>query len=161
LQQLCRVTDTPKLTAVLWQAARILAACGVAYGAAALIGLKEGYWALISVVVVMQPGLSDTWVASRNRVAGTLIGAAVGGAVLEAVARGAPREVLFWATLAPLAVLTAAVPTLRLSCITLVIVVLVPSGAAPLVMPVSRVGEILLGTGSSLLVALIWPGQKA
>ena len=98
----------------LWQAVRILAACALAYVAARLIGLSEFYWALVNA-------------AGRDRALGTLIGALAGLAVIAAGQQGASTFALFWVALVPLAILTAMKPTLRLSCVTLVIVVLVPA----------------------------------
>ena len=50
----------------LWQAARILVACGISYGGSKLMGLQEGYWALITAVVVTQPALGSTLSAGRT-----------------------------------------------------------------------------------------------
>ncbi len=120
-----------------------------------LCGLKEGYWALITAIVVTQPLLDDTIAASRNRVLGTLIGAAAGFFVLEGARLGFPTVVLFWCALAPLAVLTAVRQNLRLSCITLIVVVLIPSVGPPFVRPLDRVFGILLGTLASIVVAAV------
>ncbi len=115
--------------------------------------MHEGYWALITAIVVTQPLFDDTLVASRNRVLGTLIGAAAGFVVLEAARLGLPVGALFWCALLPLAVLTAAHPNLRLSCITLIVVVLIPASGPPFVRPLDRVFGILLGTLGSIAVA--------
>ena len=74
----------------LWQAVRIMAACGLAYGGSKLLGVPEGYWALITSIVVTQPVLDETLAAGRDRVLGTLIGAAVGLGVSEAARHGTP-----------------------------------------------------------------------
>ena len=42
------------------QTVRILAACVAAYIASRLIGLAEEYWAIVTAVVVTQPGLRET-----------------------------------------------------------------------------------------------------
>ncbi len=136
-----------------WQAARLTGACALAYAAAALIGLPEVYWSLITAIVVTQPEFSKTLTASRDRVIATLIGAAIGLLVLEAAARGAPKLPLFVVALAPLLLLTAMKPNLRMSGVTLIVVVLVPSLSGPFVRPFDRVVEILLGTIASLIVS--------
>ncbi len=59
---------------------------------------------------------------------------------------------LFWIALVPLAVLTAIKPNLRLGCITLIIIVLVPTTGSPYALPFERVVGILLGTVSSIVV---------
>jgi len=144
-----------------WQTLRILAACVLAYGFAKLFGLKEEYWGLITAIVVTQPALDDTLRASRNRIFGTLIGAAVGFVVLEAVQHGLPSQLLFWLALVPLALLTAIRQDLRLSCITLIVVVLIPSAGPPFERPIDRVLGILVGTmGSVIAAALIRQPQR-
>lgn len=140
-------------SAHLWQMIRILGACALAFAGAKLIGLPEVYWSLITAVVVTQPELRNTLTAGRDRIIATLAGAAVGFIVLEAVAHGAPMLPLFWAALAPLALLTAIRPNLRLSCATLIVVVLVPTLAEPFARPFDRVIEILLGTVASIIVS--------
>jgi uncharacterized membrane protein YccC len=140
----------------IWHAVRILGACAVAFLGATLIGLPEIYWSLITAVVVTQPAFDDTVKASRDRVLATLIGAAAGFLVLEAEAHGAPKAPLFCAALVPLALLTALQPYLRLSCVTLIVVVLVPSNViGPYVRPFDRVVEILLGTIASIIVSVL------
>jgi uncharacterized membrane protein YccC len=138
---------------IVWQTVRIIAACAIAEAFSALAGLKEGYWALVTAVVVTQPALDDTLTASKNRILGTLVGAAAGFVVLELAQHGLARAPLFWLALLPLAVLTAYQQSLRLSCITLIIVVLVPSSAGLFARPLDRVFGILLGTAASILVA--------
>ena len=144
----------------LWQTVRILAACALAYGAARLIGLSEDYWALVTAVVVTQPALPATLTAGRDRALATLIGALVGLAVIAAGQWGASTLALFWVALVPLAILTAMKPTLRLSCVTLVIVVLVPAPGNPFARPFERVLEILVGVLASIVVSAVTPGRQ-
>ena len=137
----------------VWQTARLLAATALAFGACELIGLREVYWALVTAVVVTRPAWGDTVEASRDRVIGTLIGAFAGLAVIYARERGGSPLVLFWIALVPLAILTAIKPNLRLSCITLIIVALVPAAGDPFALPFERVVGILMGTLASIAVA--------
>jgi uncharacterized membrane protein YccC len=142
------------------QSVRILAACAIAYGASQWIGLKESYWALITAVVVTQPALSDTLPAGKDRVIGTLIGAIAGLGVIGAAYLGYSSSILFWIALIPLAILTAMRANLRLSCVTLAVVVLVPSTGAPFVRPLDRVFAILLGTLASVVVSAAIRGEQ-
>jgi uncharacterized membrane protein YccC len=130
-------------------------ACGLADLIARGAGLPERYWALITAVVVLQPMLSDTLAAGRDRVLGTLLGAAVGFLVLELIQHGAPSGPLFWGAFAALAFVIALSPYLRLAAVTLIIVVLVPGGSAPYSRPFDRVAEILIGTIASIIAAAI------
>ena len=147
----------------LRHAARIVIACGVAWGAVTLLGLPEGYWSLITVIAVMHPDLGGTLGASRDRVIGTLIGAVVGGAAIWLRLRyGFPTVPLFTVALVPLALLTGMWSNMRLSCTTLIIVFLVPTDGAPFAWALDRVVEIVLGTLVALAVTvLVFPGRKA
>jgi uncharacterized membrane protein YccC len=141
-------------------AARILAACAISYGGSRLIGLHEGYWALITAVAVTHPALDDTLAAGRTRILGTLVGALAGLVIVEFAQLGASSLLLFWVAMIPLAFLTAVRPDFRLSCATLVIVVLVPSTSAPFARPIGRVLEILLGTVASIAVLAVVPPRS-
>jgi uncharacterized membrane protein YccC len=143
------------------QALRILAACAIAYGLAALTGLPERFWAMITAVVVTQPVLGATLAAGRDRIVGTVIGAVAGLLVIEVARLGVSSLLLFWVALVPLAILTALRPNLRLSCITLIVVVLVPSEGPAAARAIDRVLQILLGTLASIGVSLVrLPGAR-
>ena len=137
----------------LWQACRLVGACAAAYALSAASELPERYWALITAVVVTQPMLSDTLGAGRDRILGTLLGAAAGFLVLFADQRGAPRLPLFWLALAGLALLVAIYPYLRLCAVTLIVVVLVPGSGAIYARPFDRVVEILIGTLAAVVAS--------
>jgi uncharacterized membrane protein YccC len=143
--------------AYLWQAARIFAACAISYGVSALMGFEEAYWAPISAVFVAQPELEATFVAARDRVIATLIGAVTGLGVLQAARSGMHSLPLFWGTMIPLSILSAVRPNLRLSCTTLVILVLVPSTGPVFSRPLDRIFEILLGTLVAIAVTAATP----
>lgn len=137
------------------QAGRLLAACALAGGGASLAGLPEGYWAVVTAVVVMQTDLPHTLSAGRDRVAATLAGAAVALALILLREQGLPTLPLFAAGLVPLAVLAAVAPALRLACTTLVVVFLIPAGGDPYLRPLLRVGDILTGVLACLAVAVL------
>jgi uncharacterized membrane protein YccC len=147
--------------AYLWQTVRIFCACAISYGIPALIGLEEAYWAPISAIYVAQPDLQATFAAARDRVVATLIGALVGLAVLQAARSGMHSMPLFWAALIPLSILSAVKPNLRLSCTTLVILVLVPSTGPVLARPLERILEILLGALVAVAVTAATPIRRA
>ncbi len=62
--------------------------------------------------------------------------------------------------LVPLALLTAARPSLRVSCITLVILSLIPGTGAPLARALDRVLQILLGVVASIAVLAALPDKS-
>jgi hypothetical protein len=56
----------------LWQTLRLLLACGLAWAATLVVGLKEVYWALITAMVVTRPGTPQTLQSGRDRILATL-----------------------------------------------------------------------------------------
>ena len=54
----------------LSHAVKILAACALAYSITRLFHLPEGYWCLITVIIVTHPDLPGTLSASRDRLIG-------------------------------------------------------------------------------------------
>ncbi|MFM0322591.1 FUSC family protein [Caballeronia glebae] len=138
---------------------RTLMSCTISYGAARLATLPEGYWALITtLVVVTQPTLTQAVDIARDQIIGAFIGAMAGVLGIVAMQRGAPPLAVFSIALVPLAALSAKRPALRLACVTLVIVVLIPAGpGSPFERPMHRVLEILIGAASSFVVSAVWP----
>ncbi|SAK44600.1 membrane protein-like protein [Caballeronia hypogeia] len=141
--------------------ARTLLSCAISYGAARLAALPEGYWALITtLVIVTQPSLTQAVDTARDQIIGAFIGAVVGVLGIVAMERGAPPLAVFTVGLVPLATLSAKRPAFRLACVTLVIVVLIPAGpGSPFERPMHRVLEILIGAASSFVVSAIWPNR--
>jgi len=145
----------------LHQAIRLLSACALACAVSTLFGLPEGYWSLITAVVVMQPDLSHTLRAGRDRVLATLLGAAFGVGLIALRETGLPTLPLFAAGLVPLACVTAVWPAMRLACTTLVIVLLIPAEGDPFARPLFRVLDILIGAVACITVSmLIFPGEN-
>lgn len=140
---------------------RTLMSCAISYGAARLAALPEGYWALITtLVVVTQPSLTQAVNTARDQIIGAFIGAVAGVLGIVAMQRGAPPLAVFSVALLPLAALSAKQPAFRLACVTLVIVVLIPAGpGSPFERPMHRVLEILIGAASSFVVAALWPNR--
>jgi uncharacterized membrane protein YgaE (UPF0421/DUF939 family) len=141
--------------------ARTLMACALSYGAARLATLPEGYWALITtLVVVTQPSLTQALGTARDQIIGACLGAAVGVLGIVAIVHGATPIIVFFVALVPLAVLASLDPGLRLACVTLVIVVLIPGdGGSPFERPIHRVLEIVIGASAAFIVAVIWPNR--
>ena len=74
----------------LQQAIRLLSASALAFALSTLFGIPEAYWSLITVIVVMQPDLSRTLAAGRDRVLATLLGAALGLGLIALRQAGCP-----------------------------------------------------------------------
>jgi uncharacterized membrane protein YccC len=141
--------------------ARTLLGCALSYGAARLAALPEGYWALITtLVVVTQPSLTQAWGTARDQIIGAFIGGAVGMLGVIAMDHGAAPLAVFAVALIPLAALAAKRPALRLACVTLVIVVLIPAGGGPFFQrPLHRIFEILIGAASAFIVTAVLPNR--
>ncbi len=139
---------TVEKRAMLLLALKTAAAAGLCYWLARLAGLQDGYWGSISSIIVMQSNVGSTVTASRDRLIGTLIGAAF-AAIFSLLGEG------IWVYLA--AVVTAMVAcgllglknSSRLSAVTVTILLLVHrtgSGFwANWTLPLHRVIEVLLG----------------
>ncbi len=139
----------------LWQAARTLAALGLAWGMTSLCGLKEGYWALITTVIVTQSDLPATLALGRDRFLGTILGALAGLLIIEAVKHGLPSVPLFWMALVPLVLISAVWPNMRIACIILIVLILVPSPSPDFGRPIARVAEILIGIVASIAATAV------
>jgi uncharacterized membrane protein YccC len=153
-----KLTFTPELR----RFARTIISCVLSYVVAKLATLPELYWAVITtLIVVTQPSLNQALNTGRDQIIGAVTGGAAGVAGLFAILHGAQPLIVFAIALLPLAALAAWRPTLRLACVTLVVVVLVPASGmgSPFERPIDRVLEILIGGGSALLVAFLMPNR--
>ena len=122
--------------------------------------MPELYWAVItSLVVVTQPSLTQALTTGRDQIIGAAIGGIVGGIGIVGIVHGMAPLAVFALALVPLAMMTAVRPSLRLSCVTLVIVVLIPASGPPFEKPIHRVLEILIGAGAAFVVSFLFPNR--
>jgi uncharacterized membrane protein YccC len=124
---------------------------------ARLCQLPESYWAAITTIVVMQSTLGAAWTVSRQRFAGTALGAAM-GALLTAHAYhvatfGAGVFVLGLAC----ALLRMGRNAFRYAGITLAIVMLVVRAEPAWIIAIYRFFEISVGVAVGLLLTAVWP----
>jgi uncharacterized membrane protein YccC len=128
---------------------------------ARLLRLPEAYWAAITSMIVMQSNLGAAWTVSKQRLAGTAVGAVL-GALLVTYA-GASWEVfgagVFVAGII-CAVLRMERNAFRYSGITLAIVMLVARSLPVWEIAVHRFVEISLGIAVGLAVTAAWPEDK-
>jgi len=150
---------TSEKRAMLLLAAKTALAAGICYGIAKLAGLQDGYWGSISAIIVLQSNVGSTVTASRDRLIGTLIGAAFGGA-FSLLDEG------IWAYL--IAVIAAMVTcsllglknSSRLAGVTVTIILLVHRTGSNWTLPLHRVLEVLLGIVVALAIsALVFPSR--
>ncbi|MDR3537417.1 MAG: FUSC family protein [Acetobacteraceae bacterium] len=127
-------------------AARMTVAAVVAFAAAWAFDLPQGYWAVISAIVVMQGSLGGTLGASLDRLLATIAGAGAGAVwVLVRAHLAVPEIVLLALAVAPMALLAALRPSFRLAPITAVIVLLGATGEDGVFVAFHRMAEIALG----------------
>ena len=122
-------------------------------------GMPDGYWGPISAIIVLQSNVGSTVTASRERLLGTLIGAALG---------------FSFSLMGPLllsyilAVLTAVIVcgmlglrnSSRLAGVTITIVMLVHKEGSHWGLAITRVSEVLLGIVVALAVTtLVFPDR--
>jgi uncharacterized membrane protein YgaE (UPF0421/DUF939 family) len=125
---------------------------------ARLCRLPESYWAAITAIVIMQSTLGASWTISKQRFAGTALGAAMGAlltayAVQNVAAFGAGVFVLgLICTL-----LRIGRNAFRYAGITLAIVMLIAPTEPAWMVAIHRFLEISVGIGVGLLVAAVWP----
>lgn len=149
--------------AELRHALRVATAASVSFGLAKLLHLPQGFWAVITAIVVVQTSLGGTLVASRERLIGTGVGALVGSLAAWVRPQAAWGEVIAIALSVGALSLAAAIrPSLKIAPVTAVIMI-VGSGAGQtgfLENGLLRVAEIALGGVIGVLVALsIFPAR--
>jgi uncharacterized membrane protein YccC len=135
---------------------RILAAALLTFAAAELLGLKQGYWAVLTAIIVTQASLGGSLKAIFERLLGTVGGAVSGVAAALIVPRTGPVTTALELLLAlvPVSLLSAFKPAYRVAPVTVVIVVLGSAGPA-VWSGLARTSEIGLGAALALAVALL------
>lgn len=125
-----------------------------------LFHLPEGYWAAISAFIVMQSNVGATVAASRTRLAGTAVGAIIGGAFVaiwgaNMLAFGLAVTIAFFVcTQLRLA------ESQRLATVTVAIIMLITRTSAAWVIALRRFSEVALGILIALMVSLVlWPNH--
>jgi uncharacterized membrane protein YccC len=149
--------------AALRYGARMAGAVLLAFATSALLHLPEGFWAVMSALIVVRPDTGSTLGAGWDRVRGALVGTALG------LAATALRHVDGAADVAPLALVTllafaaGLTPSLRSAPISALIVATssgMPGHSAGQV-ALLRALEIGIGVAAALLVSLLDLGSRA
>jgi uncharacterized membrane protein YccC len=139
-------------------ALRVTFAATLAYATAVLLSLAQGYWVVITAIIVMQASLGGSLKAAADRMAGTLAGAAYGAliAVLVPHQNSLALGGAIALVVAPMALLAALKASFRIAPVTALIVLVPVSGhvVSPFLYAMERVGEIALGNIIGVAVAL-------
>jgi uncharacterized membrane protein YccC len=140
-------------------AVRVAVAGVLAFALAQFLDLAQGYWAVLTAVIVMQASVGGSLKATLDRLTGTLGGAVYGAVIATLVPRGGALSLglALALSLAPLALVAALDARFRVAPITAVIVLLSPTGQAvsPIAFTIDRVLEIGLGSVVALAVSLL------
>src|SRR5271169_11483 len=159
------VTEPEKRRFLSWERRRLLIhaaktalAAGLCWWLASRLGLHDGYWGAISAIIVLQSNFGATITASRDRILGTMIGAALGFSF--SLLGTVPWNYL-------LAVFAAIVlcgllgfrSSSRLAGVTITIIMLVQSSSHWTV-ALTRVGQVLFGILVAVAVStLVFPDR--
>jgi uncharacterized membrane protein YccC len=125
---------------------------------ARLFHLPEAYWAAITTLIVMQSSFGAAWTLSKQRLAGTALGA-IAGALLSACV--GTNVWVFGAGVFVLGVICALLRinrnAYRYAGITLAIVMLVSHTQPAWIIAVHRFFEISVGIAVGLVLTAVWP----
>ena len=138
-----------------WQGLQLAASVALSFLASGLLGLPQGFWAVMSALIVMRANPDATLDAGRDRVLGTVAGAFAGVAGIALFGDRGHAPVASLAIVCALAFLTAVRPALRSAPIA-ALIVLAATGSAtqgPLHAALLRTAEIATGVVTSLVVA--------
>lgn len=131
-----------------------VAASLIAYLPTQALGLREGFWAAITSLAVVQSEFAAARSTARDQFAGAAIGGTIGVAVVSAAGQGLPQ----YAGAVALSVLGAWLlrvsSAARLAAVTATIILLVPHKGSAESMMLSRVSEV--GWGVVVGIAIVW-----
>jgi uncharacterized membrane protein YgaE (UPF0421/DUF939 family) len=122
--------------------------------------LPQGYWAAISALIVMQSNVGATLSASRTRLAGTAVGAVVGGAFTALLGDNILDFALAVAVAFFLCFVLRLPDSQRLSTVTVAIIMLIGRSASAWIVALHRFTEVSIGILIALVVSLtLWPNH--
>ena len=141
--------------------ARTASAAVISLFVARWFGLSESYWAAITTLVVMQSTLGAALTPSRQRFAGTALGALMGALVGAYLG---PEVIVFGAAIFVMGLMCEALcldrSAYRFAGITLTIVTLVPRRRPAWVVASHRFIEVTVGIAVALLLSAVWPDRS-
>jgi transcriptional regulator with XRE-family HTH domain len=144
---------------LLIHAAKTALAAALCWWIALRFGVQDGYWGAISAIIVLQSNFGATITASRDRILGTIIGAAFGfGFSLFGVLPWNFILAVFSAVI--LCGLLGLRSSSRLAGVTISIVMLVQKGGSHWILALHRVSEVFLGILVAVAVStLVFPDR--
>jgi uncharacterized membrane protein YccC len=125
-----------------------------------LFHLPQGYWAAVTALIVMQSNVGATLSASRTRLAGTAVGALVGGVFMALLGNNMLDFGLAVAVAFFLCFVLRMPDSQRLATVTIAIIMLIPQSASAWTVALHRFIEVSLGILIALVVSLtLWPNH--
>lgn len=141
----------------LRQAIQTTIAASVAYFLVEAIGLSQGFWAVMTAIIVTQANVGASLGLAFDRLLGSMVGVLVGGVV--AVALADAHELKFAGlavTVLVLAFFAAQRPSLRIASVTAAIVIMGdPRLGPPLASAENRMLEVAIGTIIAITTTLV------
>jgi uncharacterized membrane protein YccC len=122
-------------------------------------GLNHGYWAVLTIFIVLRPDYSSTLYRGLQRAAGTIVGVGLGVATVE-LARVSLTVLLIGIAIslvAAYAVFTVSYLLYAVFLTDFVVVLLALFGLPPLSTAIERLIGTGIGTGLAILAYLLWP----
>ncbi|HEY2685195.1 MAG TPA: FUSC family protein [Steroidobacteraceae bacterium] len=126
-----------------------------AYAASSLVGLKEGYWAAISAIVVLQQDLTSTRGSGRDRFIGTAIGGCAGWLCALVWHQAVWVYVLAVALTVFVCWLANISGAARLAAVAVTVIVLIPRGEALWKVALFRFLEVSWGIAVAIVIQLL------
>jgi uncharacterized membrane protein YccC len=147
-----------RLIAGAYQALMTAGAAWISYASSSLIGMREGYWAAISTIVVMQADFTATETSARDR----FIGTAMGGLIGWACALCWHGHVWVYAAAIGLTIFGCSLANVsaagRLAGVTVTVIVLIPQ--TEVIWKVALFRSLEVSWGVAVGVAIAWFGAK-
>jgi uncharacterized membrane protein YccC len=127
----------------------------LAYLPTQFLGLREGFWAAITAIGVVQTEFGATSTTARDQFAGAALGGLIGLAVTVFIGHGLPSYSLAVVISILACWLINIASAARLAGVTATIILLVPHvGVTPQQMLISRVVEV--GWGVTVAIVVVW-----
>uniref|UniRef100_UPI00135AE291 FUSC family protein n=1 Tax=Geminicoccus flavidas TaxID=2506407 RepID=UPI00135AE291 len=136
-------------------AVRLMTSALAAHVLVHLLGLPQGFWAVITAIIVTQSNVGGSLKAARDRLLATLLGALCGLLAVVVLPPPGPAGIgTFLLALVPTTLASATSPVFRIAPVTAAMMLMSPSHLPPLELGFERVLEIALGGLVGIGVAL-------
>ncbi|WP_191058409.1 FUSC family protein, partial [Geminicoccus harenae] len=142
--------------AAQWRlAVRLMTSALAAHVLVHLLGLPQGFWAVITAIIVTQSNVGGSLKAARDRLLATMLGALCGLLAVVVLPPPGPAGIgTFLLALLPTTLASATSPVFRIAPVTAAMMLIGPNHLPPLELGAERVLEIALGGLIGVGVAL-------